>query len=186
MINTQAIWRDLKSAIHGASEESSMSIDELKQRLATVPGIENLTMRQEGSNFVFSLGGPFVSVPIDAPEADVDAAIRALPPAPIVPPTVTLTGTAPLLAASPAVPTAPIAAHPSAAVLSVQDMLAAHMKTMADIHTTQLALLQASLTRQAATVSTAVGSMSSKIDAQTNDFVAMMGQFSNSIGGENQ
>lgn len=179
MINTQAIWRDLKSAIHGASEESSMSIDELKQRLANVPGIENLTMRQEGSNFVFSLGGPFVSVPIDAPEADVDAAIRALPPAPIVPPTVTLTGAAPLLAASPAVPAAPTAAHPASAVMSVQDMMTSHMATMSKIHQTQLAILQTALDRQANTVATAVGTVSTKIESQTDDFLAMMAQFSN-------
>lgn len=59
-----------------------MSIAELKQRLAHLPGIENLTMRLEGGKEVYSIGGGFAAVAPLAGDAEIEAAIRSVVPAP--------------------------------------------------------------------------------------------------------
>lgn len=59
---------------------SDMSIEALKQRFMAIPGIENLTMRQEGGKQVFSLGGPFVEVNMNATEAEIETALTSIAP----------------------------------------------------------------------------------------------------------
>lgn len=71
---------------------------------------------------------------------------------------------------------------PADAGLNVKQLLEDHVRTMGDIHKAQLELLRASLQRQRDTVATAVGSVAQKIDGQTDDFLAIMGQFTNDLG----
>jgi hypothetical protein len=59
-----------------------MSIADLKQRLAHIPFIENLTMRLEGGKEVYSLGAGFAAVDPMAGDAEIEAAIRTVLPAP--------------------------------------------------------------------------------------------------------
>lgn len=76
----------------------------------------------------------------------------------------------------------PTMTNPAAAHLNVKQMMEDHVRLMGEIHATQLELLKASLERQRDTVAKAVGSVASKIDGQTDDFMAMMGQFTNDLG----
>jgi hypothetical protein len=58
-----------------------MGIEDLKQRLANVPGIEKLTMRLEAGKEIYSVGGGFVAVDPMATDAEIEAAIRSVVPA---------------------------------------------------------------------------------------------------------
>lgn len=69
-----------------------------------------------------------------------------------------------------------------ATATSIKDLMEEHKKLMGQIHEAQLELLRSSLARQRDTVSTAVGKVAEKIDGQTADFLAMVGQFSNDLG----
>ena len=92
-----------------AEDALNVSIADLKAQLATVPGIENLTMRQEGGQQVFSVGGQFVTLGPLASLAEIEAALRAAPPLGAAP--------APTPGAAP-VTTAPAAATPAPTALS--------------------------------------------------------------------
>lgn len=174
---------DLSAAIRDLSRENRMSIEDLKQRLANVPGIEKLTMRLEAGKQVFSVGGGFVAVDPLATDPEIEAAIRSVPAPAAAPnitplPAVTMTDPAPTPAkVATAMPTSPADAH-----MTVKDMMQAHMDTMRNIQEAQFALLQATLDRQVKAVSASVGTVADKIDGQTDDFLAMMGQFSNGMG----
>lgn len=73
-------------------------------------------------------------------------------------------------------------AHPASAGLSVKQMLEEHTRVMGQIQAAQVELLRSSLARQRDAVSTAVGNVATKIDGQTDDFLAIMGQFTNDLG----
>jgi hypothetical protein len=84
-----------------------MSIEQLKQRFAHIPGIENLTMRLEAGKEVYSVGAGFVSVEPLATDPEIEAAILSAAPQPTpnvtplpAPPTITETPTA-MTSASP-------------------------------------------------------------------------------------
>ena len=72
--------------------------------------------------------------------------------------------------------------NPAAAGLNVKELMAEHTKLMGEIHAAQVQLLASSLARQRAAVSTAVSSVASKIDGQTDEFLSIMGQFTNDLG----
>lgn len=71
---------------------------------------------------------------------------------------------------------------PADSGLNVKQMMDEHTRMMGEIHKAQIELLRASLARQRDTVAQAVGSVAQKIDGQTDDFLALMGQFSNDLG----
>lgn len=71
---------------------------------------------------------------------------------------------------------------PADAGLNVKQLMEEHTRMMGEIHRAQIELLRASLARQRDTVVQAVGSVAQKIDGQTDDFLAMMGQFTNDLG----
>jgi len=74
---------DLSGAIIALSRENRMSIESLKQRLAHLPEIENLTMRLEGGMEVYSVGAGFASVPPGASDAEIEQAISSVSPTPV-------------------------------------------------------------------------------------------------------
>jgi phosphohistidine phosphatase SixA len=71
---------------------------------------------------------------------------------------------------------------PGTSANAIKDLMEEHVKLMGAIHQAQLETLRASLARQRDTVSNAVGAVAAKIDGQTSDFLAMVGQFSNDLG----
>lgn len=163
-----------------------MSIAELKDRFRDIPGIENLTMRLEGGQQVFSLGGAFVSTPPLAMDAEIGAALRTIAPVPgstipVAAPFAPSVSAAPApVATAPAAPLAP--PTPAAAHLTMKAMMENHMRGMAQLQETQAALVQLSMDRQMRAVSEALGSVAQTIDGQTDDFLAMMGQITNGAG----
>lgn len=179
-----------------------MSINDLKGRLRDVPGIENLTMRLEGGQQVFSVGGAFATVHPLAMDHEIDAAIRSVAPAALPtatqfnpPPAPTVNAVAPSSSLIPAVTMAPAinegkkpmstgTASPVAGAMAVKDMLGEHVRLMAEIQAAQVELLRSTLAQQRNSVSAAVGSVARTIAAQTDEFNAIMGQFTNSVGVE--
>lgn len=160
-----------------------MSIAELKERFRDIPGIENLTVRLEGGQQVFSLGGRFtVGLPPLATDAEIETALRAVVPA-LAPTSAALpivTILQPIVtAASPA--TGAHMTNPVTAGLTVKEVMEGHAANMQQIMQAQVQLLKLAADRQALAVSTAVGSVADKINAQTDEFQAMMGQFTNGI-----
>jgi len=73
--------------------------------------------------------------------------------------------------------------NPADAGQSVRTMMEEHARLMGEIQKAQAELLRAALQRQRDTVATAVGNVAEKIEGQTADFLAIMGQFSNDLGG---
>lgn len=71
--------------------------------------------------------------------------------------------------------------NPADAGLTVKAMMEEHVRLMGEIHATQAQLLRTALQRQRDTVATAVTNVAQKIEGQTEDFLAIMGQFSNEI-----
>ena len=63
--------------------------------------------------------------------------------------------------------------------LTVKAMMEEHVRLMGEIHATQAQLLHAALKRQRDTVASAVTNVAEKIEGQTSDFLAIMGQFTN-------
>lgn len=74
------------------------------------------------------------------------------------------------------------AMKPAAAGLNVKEMMDEHMRLMGEIHQSQIALLQTSMARQRDTVTRAVTAVASQLDSQTDEFLSMMGQFTNDLG----
>lgn len=74
------------------------------------------------------------------------------------------------------------AMKPAAAGLNVKEMMDEHMRLMGEIHQSQIALLQTSMARQRDTVTRAVTAVASQLDSQTDEFLSVMGQFTNDLG----
>jgi hypothetical protein len=72
--------------------------------------------------------------------------------------------------------------NPASAGLTVKAMLENHATTMAEIQQAQLRILESTLARQRETVANAVGAVAMKLDAQTDEFLAAIGQFANDLG----
>ena len=68
------------------------------------------------------------------------------------------------------------------AASAVQDLMSEHVRLMRDIHAASLETRRASLARQRDAMTGAVGGVSSKVDRQTDDFLAALGQFTNDLG----
>lgn len=158
------------------------NVAHLKVRLADVPGIESLSMALQAGRVLLQWGtGHTATVDAAASNGDIDAAIRnaiKLPALSLIP------DTNPAPAPMPANPVkaTPMSANPSQAVSKIEDMMTRHMAKMEDIHNAQLAILQSTLDKQADTVTRGVSAVAEKIAAQTDDFNAMMGRFTNSVG----
>ena len=158
-----------------------MSIADLKVRLADVQGVETLTMGLEAGRIMLRWGAGYSAlVDAAASDADIEAAIRNA----IKLPAVFLIQDKPAAIATPA-PSSGVSStvnNPASAGASVKALMEDHVRMMGDIHQAQLRILESSLARQRETVAGAVGKVAEKIDGQTEDFLAIMGQFANDLG----
>jgi len=161
-----------------------MSVADLKTRMADVPGIHSLTMAIEAGRIMLRWGDHSAAVDATASDVEIEAAIRdaiKLPPVALIPEKQNAGETMP--SAVPAQPSSkPMSTQPAHAGLSVKQMMEDHAKQMADIHAAQIEILKSTLARQRDTVANAVGTVASKIDAQTDEFLSIMGQFANDLG----
>jgi hypothetical protein len=145
-----------------------MSVNDLKSRMADIPGIDGLTMHLANGRQVFTLGNIVGSVGAFASDQEIEDAIRAaikLPSVGIVPmqskeTAMSITG----------------AAHVST---SLKDMLAQRKQAMADGH----AKLQDAFAKMDQATA-ALNSVGDKVAAEADDLLASVGQFTNSLGGE--
>lgn len=157
-----------------------MSIADLKMRLADVPGIETLAMALEAGRIALRWGTSYsASVDAAASDADIEAAIREaikLPPVSLIPDKPARIAPAPPNGVS------RMSSNPASAGASVKALMEDHVRIMGDIHQAQLRILESSLARQRETVAGTVGKVAEKIDGQTEDFLAIMGQFANDLG----
>ncbi|WP_423961165.1 hypothetical protein [Bradyrhizobium sp.] len=162
-----------------------------------MPGIEGLTMTMLAGRQNYNLNGRVISVDAGASDTQVEQAIRAamaspavaqmpagtpIPAAPSIAPAPAANAQATAPAAPAPVPTASAPTHPVSAAVSVQQMMQEHTRMMGEIQAAQVELLRATLARQRAAVSSAVGSVAQKIEGQTDDFLSVMGQFTNDLG----
>jgi hypothetical protein len=158
-----------------------MSIADLKVRLADVPGIETLSMALEAGRITLRWGPSYsASVDAAASDSDIEAAIRSamkLPPVSPIP-----DKPAVIAAPVPSNGVSSMSSNPASAGASVKTLMEDHVRMMGDIHQAQLRILESSLARQRETVAGAVGKVAEKIDGQTEDFLAIMGQFANDLG----
>jgi len=156
-----------------------MSIADLKVRLADVPGIEILSMALEAGRIMLRWGTSYsASVDASASDSDIEAAIRNAIKLPGVP----LTQDKPAIATLATNGVSSMSSNPASAGASVKALMEDHVRMMGDIHQAQLRILESSLARQRETVAGAVGKVAEKIDGQTEDFLAIMGQFANDLG----
>jgi hypothetical protein len=155
-----------------------MSIADLKTRLADVPGIENLSMGLEAGRIFLRWGSGFAaSADAAASDHEIEVAIRnasRLPPVSLIP---DKPAPAPVPAAK-----GTAMSNPASAGLTVKAMLENHARQMGEIQQAQLRILESTLARQRDTVANAVGAVAVKLDAQTDEFLAAIGQFANDLG----
>jgi hypothetical protein len=189
-----------------------MGIADLKTRLRDVPGIETLTMTMAGGNQNYNLSGRVIQLSAAASDVQVEQAIRAaitsaaIAQMPVAPDPATLHAVAAVQTAleAPVAPTAsqlplvsinapapapassgsgnPAMSNPAAVGQTVKQMMEEHTRLMGDIHAAQLEILRAALNQQRSSVATSVGAVASRIAAQTDEFNAIMGQFTNGPG----
>ena len=163
-----------------------MSIHDLKQRLTDVPGVESLTMGLEAGRIMLRWGAGY-SAAVDASASDyeIEVGVRnavKLPPVAAIPDKQPIPNAAPVAAAPALVSAASTVTNPASAGMSVKTLMEDHGRMMGEIQAAQVRILEATLARQRETVATAVGKVAEKIDSQTDDFLAIMGQFANDLG----
>ncbi|MGJ5074559.1 hypothetical protein [Bradyrhizobium oligotrophicum] len=154
-----------------------MSIADLKARMADVPGIETLTMGFESGRIVLRWGAYAASVDASASDQAIEAAVRdaiKLPPVTMIP-------DKPGLSAVPVQSAPQPASTTGNAAQSVKALMDEHVRMMGEIQAAHVERLRATLSRQRDAMS-AVGAVADKFDAQTDDFLAMMGQYTNALG----
>ncbi|MGJ4928134.1 hypothetical protein ACQR1I_16610 [Bradyrhizobium sp. HKCCYLS2038] len=154
-----------------------MSVADLKARLADVAGIENLSMELQGGRILLRWGTYSASVDAAASNSDIEAAVRdaiKLPPLSMIP-------DKPAAAVvAPAAPVTAPAGHTGTVAQSVAQIMESHVRLMAEAQAANVARLQVSLQRQRDALQS-VGNFADKIDGQTDDFLAVMGQFTNEL-----
>jgi len=186
--------RDLARAIYQMSGEYRMSIEEIKQRLRDVPGIENLTMRLEGGNQVFSLGGPFAPVSVTATAEEIDAAIRALsvqaasPGVPLgVVKSIMNAQSATLAPVNFAPPPAAAPAPMSfaASLRAIMDNARADLERARQVGTAKVTDAASKLAEAQAATLHVTGTIAKTIEDEAAAVMAELGTISNAFGGEN-
>lgn len=160
-----------------------MSIADLKVRLADVPGIHTLNMGLAGGRILLRWGEGLESytavVDAAASDGDIETAIRnaiKLPPVSILPDN-------PAPAPLPAVPNGdkPMSASTAAATgASIKQMLEDHARQMADAMEGHKATMRAGFDKQLQAVA-AIGRVAAKANSDGDDFLALVGQFTNEI-----
>jgi hypothetical protein len=72
--------------------------------------------------------------------------------------------------------------NPASTGASVKQIMEDHVRMMGEIQAAQIEILRSTLAQQRNSVTSAVGSVAAKIAAQTDEFNAIMGQFTNELG----
>jgi hypothetical protein len=147
----------------------------------------------------YSLNGRLISVDASASDVDVETAIRAaiaspaiaqMPAGTPIPPAAPIAqapaplaqATTPAPLATVSAPTSATAGHPASGAHTVKEVLQEHARGMAELQATTLELLRATLTNQRQTVSGAMTGVVDKVNRQTEDYLSIMGQFTNDLG----
>jgi hypothetical protein len=152
-----------------------MSIEELRARLADLPGSESLTMQTLGGRELYSISGKVVGTPIGASIADAEAAIRAAIASPEI---VTSTPVAEKPIARPV-------AAPGSFAASIQAMMAEARDGVAQARAEGLAKVNESVSKlkDAKVATTHVTSAIAKTMTDEADAVmSELGQISNDFG----
>jgi hypothetical protein len=170
-----------------------VSISELKLRLADVPGIETLTMQLIGGRQVFGFNGLIAAVDPMATDQEIETAIRdaadlakfgrgpaekqaaatdsaALIPSVQLAPATNPTGAKPMSVTG--------AGH---AGLKLRELMDAHKRRIAQLLDDNLAKVQAGFDKQLQGAA-AVGTLGDKVNAEGDDLLASVGQFTNDLG----
>ena len=157
-----------------------MSIHDLKTRMADVAGIESLSMALEAGRIMLRWDGCSAMVDAAASDAEIEAAIRNA----IKVPSVSLIPDKPeaVLAPAPSKGSSTMSTNPAGAGASVKALMEDHVRMMGEIQAAQIEILRSTLAQQRNSVTAAVGSVAAKIAAQTDEFNAIMGQFTNDLG----
>jgi len=177
-----------------------MSIADLKARMRDIPGIETLTQSIQNGQQIFTLNGRTVTFGAGDSEATVEQGIRAAVAAPAlvqmaagapVTPDVAANAAVALHPALQAVQVSPVSnpspapapSTPGAHALTIKDMLSAHSAKLDQILQAQMAALQGVLDEQVNTVVDGVGAVTARVKGHTDDFKAILGQFTNQLEG---
>lgn len=167
-----------------------MGIAHVKEHLRDLPGAESMSMDMQAGQCVYSINGFTVTLPASTSDADAAAAIRAtltdsaaraaapqpasIPPMPDAPSAALIPSVSPAPAAAPAG-----VASPASHALTIKDALAQHSAKLDAILQASLATLQAALDDQVNTVTGGVDAVTTKVKSHTDDFKAILGQFTN-------
>ena len=148
--------------------------------MADVAGIETLTMSLEAGRIVLRWGNGYeAAVDASASDADCEVAVRR---AIQLPPMSSIPDKPAAIVASAFSKGTPSMTNPASTGASVAKIMEDHVRMMGEIQAVQTRILEAALARQRETVAGAVGKVAEKIDGQTDDFLAIMGQFANDLG----
>jgi hypothetical protein len=179
-----------------------VSMADLKSRMHDVPGASGMTMNMDAGQMIYTISGRDFAFDAAASDAAIESTIRAglaMVPAPQTADAAPATAPAPSSPVLPApsvvaptpTPAVPVVAPAVSAVSStapvvaahtVKDMMSQHMAVMSQIHDAQVQLLGLELQKQRDMVAGAIGNVTAKIKAQSDDFAAVMGQFTNMLG----
>lgn len=162
-----------------------MSVADLKARLADVPGIETLTAQLLGGRLVFGFNGLIAAVDPLADDQEIEDAIRhaadlakfgrnpvektPLPPVGLMP--------AQTLGGSP-MSSGTGASHAS---LKLKDLMNLHKERIAALLDDGMAKVQAGFDKQLQGA-TALGKLGDKVNAEGDDILSTVGQFTNDLG----
>lgn len=137
-------------------------------------------MRFEQGRIFLTWGtGYAAAVDAGATDGDIEAAIRnaiKLPPVSLIP------DAQPAPISQPKGTTMSVSSA-TAAGMSIKQMMEDHQKQLADLMEGHKAKMAAGFAKQMQAVQ-AVGSLAAKADQDGDDFLAMVGQFTNALGGE--
>jgi hypothetical protein len=156
-----------------------MSIEELRARLADLPGSESLTMQTLGGRELYSISGKVVGVPIGASIADAEAAIRAAIASPEIVTNTPITEKPrerPSTAPAPGSFAASLKAMMATARAGVEQARADGLSQVSDA-------VEKLNEAKAATVNV-TGAMAKAIQSEAADVMAELGLISNDLNGE--
>ncbi|WP_316219397.1 hypothetical protein [Bradyrhizobium sp. SZCCHNR2026] len=147
--------------------------------MADVPGIEALTMGFESGRIMLRWGAYAASVDAAASDGDVEMAIRnaiKLPP-------VTMISDKPAPGAPVAQTTAKSASvtGASAAGQSLREIMEDNRRQLADLTAAHMDTMRAGFAKQLQGVQ-ALGRLADKVHSEGDDFLALIGQYTNDLG----
>lgn len=155
-----------------------LSVSDLKLRLADVPGIEALSMALEAGKIMLRWGAHSAAVDAAASDAEIEAAVRnaiKLPPVDLIQDRPALAPIQPSGGSTMSVTGA------SAAGQSLREMMEEHRKTLADLTGAHMDKMRAGFQKQLQGVN-ALGKLAEKVDAEGDEFLSLIGQYTNDLG----